>query len=159
MVTEGTSDNATQGIQYAQWGFPVAEMPFPLSWDQRHTVKLDAEGKLPWDVEGNLVVLYNSPRPYTFYPTRDGFTPTDPQKVFVPNNKRMEDVLIVNMKLSKQFTIVDGFVTTLYADARNLLNRKNVRWIDSNGRIGGELGDPGAFYDPRRIRVGIQVKF
>ena len=159
MVTEGTSENATQGIQYAQWGFPVAETPFPLSWDQRHTLKLDAEGRLPWDVEGNLVVLYNSPRPYTFYPTRDGFAPADPQKAFVPNNKRMEDVLIINAKLSKQFTIVDGSVTTLYADARNLLNRRNVRWIDSNGRIGGELGDPGAFYDPRRIRVGIQMKF
>ena len=159
MVTEGTSENAAQGIQYAQWGFPVAETPFPLSWDQRHTVKLDAEGRLPWDVEGNLVVLYNSPRPYTYYPTRDGFTPTNPQKAFVPNNKRMEDVVIVNMKFSKQLSVSDGFGTTLYADVRNLLNRRNVRWIDSNGRTGGELGDPGAFYDPRRIRVGIQMKF
>ena len=71
----------------------------------------------------------------------------------------MEDVVIVNMKFSKQLSVSDGFGTTLYADVRNLLNRRNVRWIDSNGRTGGELGDPGAFYDPRRIRVGIQMKF
>jgi len=159
MKTEGTSENSAQGIQYAQWGFPVAETPFPLSWDQRHTLKLDAEGRLPWDVEGNLVILYNSPRPYTFYPTRDGFTPSDPQKAFVPNNRRMEEVIIVNFKLTKQLWVSQAGTATLYADARNLLNRKNVRWIDSNGRIGGELSDPGAYYDPRRVRVGIQMKF
>jgi len=159
MKTEGTSENSAQGIQYAQWGFPVAETPFPLSWDQRHTLKLDAEGRLPWDVEGNLVILYNSPRPYTFYPTRDGFTPSDPQKAFVPNNRRMEEVIIVNLKLTKQLWVSQAGTATLYADARNLLNRKNVRWIDSNGRIGGELSDPGAYYDPRRVRVGIQMKF
>jgi hypothetical protein len=73
----------------------------------------------------------------------------------------MFDVLIINAKLTKRFTFGEeqryGF--TLYADITNLLNRANVRWIDSNGRIGGELTDPSAYYEPRRVRIGIQGDF
>lgn len=159
MTTEGTSENVSQGIHYAQWGFPVPAVPFALSWDQRHTLKVDVEGRLPLDVQSNLVALYNSPRPYTFYPTRDGFTPLDPNKMFVPNNRRMKDVVMVNMKIAREFPLGMFARATLYADMRNLLNKRNVRWIDSSGRIGGELGDPGAFYELRRIRVGMRLEF
>jgi hypothetical protein len=44
-----------------------------------------------------------------------------------------------------------------YVDARNVFNKLNVRWMDSGGKIGGELGDPGAYYDPRRVRVGFRI--
>ncbi|MBI4417967.1 MAG: TonB-dependent receptor [Ignavibacteriales bacterium] len=161
MTTEGVSEAAAQGLQYAQWGFPVATRPFPLSWDQRHTIKADAEFHVWERIQANLVLLYNSPRPYTYYPTRDGFTPLDSTKVFVPNNKRMEDVLIVNAKLTRDFVAGEpGDVRfSVFIDIRNVLNRRNVRWIDSSGRIGGELGDPGAYYDPRRIRIGIRADF
>lgn len=161
MVTEGTSEYANQTINYAQWGFPLAPKPFPLSWDQRHTVKVDVEAKTLWDVQTNLVVLYNSPRPYTYYPTRDGFTSLDTSYMFVPNNARMSDVLFVNLKVSKQFRLswFSGATLTLYADGRNLLDRQNVRWVDSNGRIGGELSDPSAYYEPRRVRVGMRLEF
>jgi len=135
--------------------------PYPLSWDQRHTVKCDAEFKLPAAVQANLIVLYNSARPYTYYPTRDGFSPLDSTKAFVPNNRRMEDVAFINVKLTRRFELgeVNKYLVTLYADIRNLINKKNVRWIDSSGRIGGELGDPGAYYDPRRVRIGIRVEY
>ena len=160
MVTEGMSEAADQAINYSQWGFPVYPRPFPLSWDQRHTFKVDADFLLPWSIQGNAVVLYNSPRPYTYYPTRDGFTPIDPSRVFIPNNRRMSDVLFVNLKLSKRFKIhsTDRTFYTVYIDARNLMNKLNVRWMDSGGRIGGELGDPSAYYDPRRIRVGVKLE-
>jgi hypothetical protein len=151
-----------QTINLAQWGFPVAARPYPLSWDQRHTIKADADFFLFWGMQMNVIVLYNSPRPYTFYPTRDGFTPLDSTKAFLPNNARMEDVLFVNFKLSKEFSLgceTPGSRVIVYADARNALNAKNIRWIDSNGRVGGELRDPGAYYDPRRIRVGARVEF
>ncbi len=161
MVTEGLSDYTNQGIQYAQWGFVMPAMPYPLSWDQKHTIKADLEVRLPADIRSDWIVLYNSPRPYTFYPTRDGFTPLDSSKTFVPNNRRMSDVLFVNAKLSRKFSFgqTPGLTLTVYADITNLLNRANVRWMDSNGRIGGELGDPGAFYDPRRVRIGVQGEF
>ena len=161
MVTEGLSGSADQGLQYAQWGFPIPAVPYPLSWDQKHTIKADMEVGLPWGVRSDWVVLYNSPRPYTYFPTRDGFTPIDSLKNFVPNNRRMYDVLIVNAKLTKRLSFgEEGRLSlTFYADISNLLNRANVRWIDSNGRIGGELGDPSAYYEPRRVRIGIQGDF
>ncbi|MEK6571358.1 MAG: hypothetical protein AABZ61_08320, partial [Bacteroidota bacterium] len=161
MVTEGLSEYVNQNINYAQWGFPLAVKAYPLSWDQRHTLKVDAEFRLLGGVQADLVVLYNSPRPYSYYPTRDGFNPVDTTKVFIPNNARMREVLFVNAKLTKQFEFGDvrRYVVTLYADARNTLNTKNVRWIDSSGRVGGELGDPGAYFDPRRVRVGARLQF
>ncbi|MEX1139337.1 MAG: TonB-dependent receptor [Bacteroidota bacterium] len=161
MVTEGVSESASQGIQFAQWGFEVAARDFPLSWDQRHTIKADGEFKLPGGIQSNVVILYNSPRPYTYYPTRDGFTPVDPAKVFFPNNRRMEDVVVVNAKISREFVAggAEEYRFLVFADVRNLLNARNVRWIDSSGRVGGELGDPGAYYDPRRIRFGVRADF
>lgn len=160
MVTEGISEYADQRINYAQWGFPLVVKPFPLSWDQRHTIKADGEFTLPADIQANLVVLYNSARPYTYYPTRDGFVPMDSTKSLLPNNRRMEDVVFVNIKLSRRFEFGESnrYVILVYADARNVFNRWNIRWIDSSGRIGGELGDPGAYYDPRRVHLGVRVE-
>lgn len=73
----------------------------------------------------------------------------------------MSDVLFVNLKISKQFDLNQIFQSrlTIYVDVRNLLNRNNIRWVDSNGRAGGELSDPGAYYDPRRVRVGARLEF
>lgn len=159
IVTEGMSETANQAVNQAQWGFPIKAKTFPLSWDQRHSIKLDIEGKLPYDVVANFVLWYNSAKPYTYFPTRDGFTPLDSTKDFVPNNYRMKDVVFVNLKLSRIFLLGEKAAVTAYADIRNLLNTKNVKWIDSNGRIGGELEDPSAYYDLRRVRVGLSAEF
>jgi outer membrane receptor for ferrienterochelin and colicin len=161
MVTEGSNEAADQSLNYSQWGFPIPAVPYPLSWDQRHTLKIDTDFRLPYEIQGDVVVLYNSPRPYTLFPTKDGFTPLNPAKSFLPNNARMRDVLIVNAKFSKQLHVdSEGrHKLLIYLDARNVLNRQNVRWMDSSGRIGGELGDPSAYYDPRRVRIGLKWEF
>jgi len=160
MVTEGVSEYVGQRINYEQWGFPLASQTFPLSWDQRHTVKLDADFHLKGDIDVNLIVLFNSARPYTYFPTRDGFSPLDTTKVLVPNNRRMSSFVVVNLKLTRRFSLDPSNKTGIivFADVRNLLNTNNVRWIDSSGRIGGELEDPGAYYDPRRVRVGVRFE-
>ncbi|MCX6138469.1 MAG: TonB-dependent receptor [Ignavibacteriales bacterium] len=159
MITEGMSEVANQAVNQAQWGFPIKAVSFPLSWDQRHSVKLDVAGKMWYDVQANLVLWYNSAKPYTYFPTRDGFTAADSTKDFIPNNYRMKDVVFVNLKLSKSVTVAELAKIMVYADIRNLLNTKNVRWIDSNGRIGGELDDPSAYYDLRRVMVGVSCEF
>ena len=160
MVTEGVSEYVDQSVNIAQWGFELSPEPYPLSWDQRHTIKADLDFKVVGDIQSNVVVLYNSPRPFTYYPTRDGFTAIDTSKLFLPNNRRMEDFLSINLKISKTFRLseINGTSLMLYVDIRNLLNKRNVRWMDSSGRIGGELSDPGAYYDPRRVKIGIRVE-
>ncbi len=161
MVTEGLSDNVNQTINLSQWGFPIVAMPYPLSWDQRHTLKADVDFVTFWGMQVNAIALFNSPRPYTYFPTRDGFTPLDSMKDFIPNNARMKNNLFVNVKVLKHFVLgceSTGTKLTVYVDVRNLLNAQNVKWVDSNGKIGGELEDPGAYYDPRRVRLGIRVE-
>jgi len=160
MMTEGVSEYVGQRMNYEQWGFPLATQSFPLSWDQRHTVKLDADFRLEGDIDVNLIVLYNSARPYTYFPTRDGFSPADTTKVLVPNNRRMDEFVTINLKLTRRFGLdpASKSAIVVYADIRNLLNMKNVKWMDSSGRIGGELGDPGAYHDPRRVRVGLRFE-
>ena len=159
MVTEGISEYVDQKINFEQWGFPPAAKPFPLSWDQRHTLKGDAEFLAFGFLRTNCIILYNSARPYTYYPTRDGFTSLDTSKVFLPNNARMRSVVFVNMKMSMELSIGAERKVTVYADARNIVNKMNVRWMDSSGRIGGELKDPGGYYDPRRVRVGLEMRW
>jgi outer membrane receptor for ferrienterochelin and colicin len=161
MIAEGVSEYADQTMNRAQWGFPLAPQPYPLSWDQRHTIKLDANLRFVGDIQADVIATYNSPRPYTYYPTRDGFTPMDSTMAFLPNNARMESVFEINVKMYREFRLNAGspIVATLYVDVSNLLNSKNVRWKDSNGRIGGELGDPSAYYEPRRVRIGVRGDF
>jgi outer membrane receptor for ferrienterochelin and colicin len=161
MSTEGLSEQANQNITIAQWGFAVPAYPYPLSWDQRHTVKMNLDAKLPFGIDADLYAEYHSPRPYTFYPTKDGFVPLDTSKPFFPNNRRMFEVYTIDLKIQKtlQFHTLFPFELRFYVDIRNLLNTKNVLWIDSNNRTGGELEDPSAYSTPRRVRVGIQLQF
>ncbi|MDP2207338.1 MAG: TonB-dependent receptor [Bacteroidota bacterium] len=167
MVAKGLSEYVNQSLNYAQWGFALFPKPFYLSWDQRHTVKGNIEFSLPSDLFINVLFQFNTPKPYTHYPTKDGFNPPASSKdstlikSFIPNNARMKDFSNIDIKASKK--IVFGFMKNMklyvYVDFRNVLNAKNVRWVDSNGRIGGELDDPSAYYQPRRTRAGIRLEF
>ncbi|MFH0990734.1 MAG: TonB-dependent receptor [bacterium] len=161
MMAEGLGEYVNQNMNLAQWGFPLVARPYPLSWDQRHTVKLDADMNLPLDVQANLIAQYNSARPYTYYPTRDGFNAADPSILFTPNNSRMKDASTVDLKLRREFQLGSPITSSLslFIDIRNLFNSKNIRWVDSNGRIGGELGDPSAYYELRRVRLGVRMEF
>ncbi|TLY27464.1 MAG: TonB-dependent receptor [Ignavibacteria bacterium] len=158
MRTEGVSDYANQGINLQQWGFPVLNEPYPLSWDQLHSIKLVIDAQLPLKIICNAVWTYNTGRPYTYFPTKDGYTPQDTTQPFLPNNARLTSNSTVNLKFSRKLALGDLMSLTLYGDVRNLFNGLNARWADSNGRIGGQLGDPSAYYDPRRFSLGLRYE-
>ncbi len=158
MKTEGVSDYVNQGINLYQWGFPVLNEPYPLSWDQLHTIKMTLDVKLPFNIICNLVWFYNSGRPYTYFPTRDGYTAEDTTRAFMPNNARLPSNSTLNMKFSRTFSFTDFISLQIYGDIQNLFNAKNARWADSNGRIGGQLDDPSAYYDPRRFSIGVRYE-
>ncbi len=159
MSAEGLSQDARQGLDYYQWGFEPPPKLFPLSWDQRHTIKVIANFRLPWETELSALWTYNTGRPYTFYPTYDGFTPLDSTMKFVPNNARLSDVNDLDIKAAKHFQYSQDLRITLFVDVRNLFNHRNARWSDSSGRIGGELGDLSAWDPYRRTRLGLRVEF
>jgi hypothetical protein len=161
MEAKGLSEGASAGTNYFQWGFPVPTTEYYLSWDQRHTIKAIGTFELPWDLVLNVVWQFHTGRPYTYYPSTDGFTPDDTTMLFIPNNRRMKANRVVDLKIAKEISLDAGRTRRLYvyADMRNALNDKNVRWVDANGRVGGELGDPSAYYEPRRTRIGLRVEF
>ena len=75
MKAEGISEREQEGLSYLQWGFEPVNNLYPLSWDQRHTVSGVVGSNLPYDITADLIVNYHSPRPYTYFPSDDGFTP------------------------------------------------------------------------------------
>jgi len=160
MVAEGLSGSSSDGFYIAQYGLPPGQRIYPLSWDQRHTVKAVALLTLPWDMGINTVFEWHTGRPYTAYPTSTGFEEID-GGVFLQNNARMPAYINLDVRAEQRFRFSwwSGAVMALYVDCRNLLNEQNVRWVDSNGREGGELGDPSAYYTGRRTSLGVRVVF
>ena len=81
---------------------------------------------------------------------------------FEPNNARIDDYNLLNMKVSKLFRLGSDenpwMNLTIYLDGRNVLDSQNVLWVDSSGRPGGELGDLTAWGPGRRIRLGIRAE-
>jgi outer membrane receptor for ferrienterochelin and colicin len=161
MEAKGLSEGASAGTDYFQWGFPVPTTEYYLSWDQRHTIKAIGTFELPWGLVMNVVWQFHTGRPYTYYPSTDGFTPDDTTISFIPNNRRMKANSVLDLKIEKEISLDAERTRSLYvyADIRNALNDRNVRWVDANGRVGGELGDPSAYYEPRRTRIGLRVEF
>ena len=160
MNAEGTSGSAMDGYYIAQYGLPPGRRIFPLSWDQRHTVKLRVSLNMPGELNLNVFTHWHTGRPYTYYPTSTGFEQIN-GGTFVQNNDRMPSYFNIDVRCEKSFRF-DGWpdaVLTVYVDARNLTNQKNVAWMDSNGRIGGELGDPSGYFIGRRTKLGIQLSF
>lgn len=158
MRTEGVSDYVNQGINLQQWGFEVLNQPYPLSWDQTHTVKVLLDVQFPYDIGCNVVWTYSTGKPYTYFPTRDGFTAVDTTKPFIPNNARLPGNNTVSLKFSRRIKLGEFSAISVYGDMRNLLNTSNVKWADANGRIGGQLGDPSAYYEPRRFSIGMKYE-
>ena len=160
MTAEGVSGSSSDGFYIAQYGLPPGQRVYPLSWDQRHTFK----AMLVFTPGGGLTVTsvaeWHSGRPYTFYPTSTGFESID-GGLFLQNNANMPDYGNVDVRAEQVFrpSWWPNASLTLYVDCRNILNEANVRWMDSNGIIGGELRDPSGYFTGRRTSLGARVEF
>jgi len=160
MRAQGLSGNASDGFFLAQYGLPPAIRIYPLSWDQTHTIKLTSALLMPWDMRLNFLVHWHSGRPYTRYPTETGFQPVPDAGPFQPNNERMPSFTNVDVRIAQVFRFgwTPSSLIMLYLDVRNLFDEQNVSWIDSNGRIGGELQDPSGYFIGRRTSLGVQIE-
>ena len=156
MVAKGLSETAQSTFNYLQWGFDPVPGDHYLSWDQRHTLNVNIDIRLPGDWNINILGRYNSPRPYTYFPSRNGITPLNVQ--LRPNNERMESNYYLDIKYSKSFKWRSNTIE-FYGDTRNLFDTENLLWVDSSGKPGGELGDPTAYDTGRRTRIGLKIYF
>ena len=161
MKAKGFSGNAEQGLNYLMWGFEVPNEMYYLSWDQRHTIVLDVFIGVPQQWGASVVWRWHSPRPYTHYPSRQGqlLVPEDKEVLLTPNNARMENVTYLDVKFTKDFRLGKNFGCMGYMDVRNVFDRQNLMWAASDGKPGGELGDPSAWDVGRRVTLGLKVRF
>jgi outer membrane receptor protein involved in Fe transport len=111
-------------------------------------------------VDYHLLARYASPRPYTYAPSASGVLPRD--VIVEPNNARMERATQLDLRLTRSWSLPQAGPygrLVFFFDVRNLTDRRNVLWVSSDGRVGGELGDPGALSIGRRTRLGLEVRF
>jgi len=145
MKATGSASSPVQGYNRMIWGLPILTgWEYPLDWDQRHTfvINIDLRRKDNWGL--NLLFRLYSPLPYT----RAGS-----QGI---NNERMKWRSYFDLKFNKSFRLFNrGFA--VYLEILNLFDRKNLLWVDNDGRPGGYLHDPSAYDIGRRIRAGFGI--
>ncbi|MFZ0392179.1 MAG: TonB-dependent receptor [Calditrichia bacterium] len=166
-VAKAVSDHANSAYEYLQWGFQPDYNLYPVSWDQRHTLNLNLNFRYKKWLNANIISRFATPRPYTYFPSagRNGFVPQGSEIRFSPNNARMKENYLTDLKvqlnlseLLKRQIVLPGQLS-LFADVRNLFNNENVLWISADGSIGGELNDPSAYSTGQRIRLGAEYQF
>lgn len=148
MVAKGTGSENTEKYSWITNETLVPISEYYLSWDQRHTlvVNLDIRKTKNWGV--NFLWTWNSPLPYTEYCG----------VLTEPNNARMKIVTSADVRINKDFKL-SGLTWSLFFEFLNVFDRKNLLWVDSKGRPGGILGDPGAWDERYRLRFGLNAKF
>jgi len=148
MTARGTSSSAGEGYNWYQWGVAVPRGgDYYLSWDQRHTlvVNLDLRDERRWGISS--ILRLNSPLPYTRRNDDQG-----------PNNGRMRSRAYLDIKASRDL-YWNRLRFSLFADCRNVLDNRNLLWVDADGNPGGTLKDPSAYSTGRRATIGLATTF
>lgn len=149
MTAVGSSSYSFEGL-YRNYELQTRETEFyPLSWDQRHTLVVNLEWTPRSWLSGTFTYHYNSGLPYTL----------DKREFTIPNGERMDPTQDINLRLNAAWNYGHRADLTAFMEITNILNEKNVLWVDSNGFPGGSLNDPGAYDLGRRFRMGIGVEF
>lgn len=132
-----------------------------MTWDQTHTANfvLDFRKTNNWNV--NIIGTYGSGLPYT---------PTTARGLRLDevNSARRPYTMNLNVRATKMFEMM-GLKYTLYADVRNILNKKNVLtvwsttgkpdasvdWTDTEDWV----NRPHYLSSPRTVEIGLAVGF
>jgi len=145
---EGYYDYYTQGTNAPVW--PVRE--YPLSFDQRHTLTINLDYRVPRHWQGsllgmslpgawglNVLAKYGSGLPYT---------KTDDQgnRVGALNEGRMPATYTVDLKFNKDFYLFSDkdLRLSFFTEVENLFDRRNVIHVYSNT---GKPNDDGRHYE------------
>lgn len=148
MKANGTSSTAEDGFNNVILGTPASEgTQFPLSWDQRHSIILDA-GYNARKLKINLLYRLFSPLPVT---TANSETPNDTRLSW-------RNILDIKIRLNTQ-NILGGHFNPFF-EIRNLFDEKNiVNQPDNTGIKAYRLFDPINSDQGRRLRVGMTLDF
>ena len=148
MKARGTSSFAEEEFNNIAFGSPSGEgSEFPLSWDQRHSIIVDASYETRAFRTSLLYRLF-SPLPVT---TPDSET---------PNDKRMSWRNILDIRIKMNSTNLLGGHMKPFFEIRNLFDENNV--VAAPNKLGVrayKLFDPINANQGRRLRLGIILDF
>ena len=107
-----------------------ARVEFPLDYDRRHSVTLIGQGRVPDSIgprpfrglEAAAIVRFSSGLPFTMT------NMTGDTLIGLPNSHRLPPLLTVDMLLRRPVR-VGRWQGSVYLDARNLLNRRNIESV------------------------------
>jgi outer membrane receptor protein involved in Fe transport len=101
----------------------------PLNTDARHRVTLSATVQAPFAINLGTVIRYRSGLPYTEWTGEDidadGFAMDLPVGVSHVNNLRGDDMMQVDLRVSREFSMGGRFGVEALAEVFNLLNDNN----------------------------------
>jgi hypothetical protein len=115
-----------------------ARVEFPLDYDRRHSVTVIGQGRVPDSLgprpfrglEAAAIVRFSSGLPFTMT------NATGDTLIGLPNSHRLPPLLTVDMLLRRPVRL-GRWRGSVYLDARNLLNRRNVEAVRR------DTGEPG----------------
>ncbi len=139
----GTATNAFDLVRRIRIG-PTGDtinptrVEFPLDYDRRHSVTVIGQGRVPDSIgprpfrgfEAAAIVRFSSGLPFTMTNL------TGDTLIGLPNSHRLPPLLTVDMLLRRPLR-VGRWRGSVYLDARNLLNRRNVEAVRR------DTGEPG----------------
>ncbi|MBC8215050.1 MAG: TonB-dependent receptor [Candidatus Marinimicrobia bacterium] len=178
MVAEGTYSNPDDAYHSAQSDQEPLQSLIPLDWDQTHTLNGSITyGKRNWSV--SMIGKLWSGTPYTPEFKVGSVSGSSAFAGFSENSDRIPNYYELDFRSSYRLNLF-GLHTTLFCNIYNLLDIQNERtvWGDTGrgtytltakdtpdattdriGHIDEHLLKPDWFSDPRKINVGIHVKF
>jgi len=120
-----------------------ARVEFPLDYDRRHSVTVIGQGRVPDSLgprpfrglEAAAIVRFSSGLPFTMT------NATGDTLIGLPNSHRLPPLLTVDMLLRRPVRL-GRWRGSVYLDARNLLNRRNIEAVRRDTGEPG-LGQPG----------------
>jgi outer membrane receptor protein involved in Fe transport len=162
----GKSSSDRQGYDYDNSGTPLPLREYPLNWDQRHSVAVNADvrafkGEHPSPF--GIVKLPDRWGVYVLWQYGSGlpFTGTDSLQSQTPNDRRMPWTSTVDMKANKDFG-VGPLSYSFILEIKNMFDKKNVQSVHSD--TGTPEGDgrpiemnPTNWGPGRNIRVGLSI--
>ncbi|UCE19238.1 MAG: TonB-dependent receptor [Gemmatimonadota bacterium] len=167
MIARGKSSNYHEGFLRDLRNEVPPVKDFYLDWDQRHTVSLNLDYRVPGNYGLSLLFRYGSGTPYTGYTGWFGESRSP-----VENNERLPETFTVDLKLNKMFRVSSNMSANVYILVDNLLDRENVyRFDDTNilipmveylhetGDFSGPYDDPTVFGSHREIKGGVSFSW
>ncbi len=157
----GNSSDPRETATRAAAGEDPRPRQIPLNWDQRHTLNATILLELPGSIAVSTIIRYGSGQPYT-PALKAGFGGG-----LEANSAVKSAFTRIDLRAEKYFRL-RGLNLSLFARVLNLLDTRFVNGFvfDDTGSpdyslnpIGqrATLADPGRFYPPRRIELGITL--